>query len=93
MHLRIASESHGIDNTCRVSALLSLACSGTLANPEIDAVRKGCFNDPDIISHQMSLRKHDDYNSGYTVVRCDTLIIRITLHGCPHSTRQIPMNR
>ena len=37
---------------------------GSLANPEIDAVSKGCFNDPvDIILHQMSLRKHDYYNN------------------------------
>jgi len=42
---------------------------GSLANPEIDAVSKGCFNDPiDIILHQMSLRKHDYYNNAPCVM-------------------------
>lgn len=46
-HWRISSEFSGIDNTCRVLALLNPVCVvGSLANPEIDAVRKGCSNAP-----------------------------------------------
>lgn len=47
MRWKISSEFRGIDNTCRVSTLLNAMCVvGSLANPEIDAVSKGCSNAP-----------------------------------------------